>query len=447
MGNKYKKAIANFNTIKEYINSSVISRGLSSFVEFEKTDNKSESSLTATFACGGFRARIKCTYAFLFIFDCEFIYVNSNESFSIDDVFNVLDIQDFSVRAFSNAEVEDVSSQEKCINNILDIIEKFKSDIAKAGAEPYLKEMEATMLADKALLDAKKIKLKDDYRCGQLRIKMQKDKSEESKQAYLKAMNQRLENNALTTYDKRFVKYLEQGYPIPDNCEDDDKGGDYISYLKTAIISLLICAVFAFIICFGIVIIDKNIISEKGIYIFDTAKYISAAVGGLFLTYILHRIFGTKIIVALSKDQKEYAKKQRKERFNDKKGFPKIFGKYLSVIIAVCGFALLLNISCSGICFCENYFINHNSVFSNTQMKYEDADIYLVKGWYDDNGNYKKYSSPCYRFQYGNSTNYGEVETSHDTSIDTGEISDENQQTEILRIFEKHNIEPVEIKE
>ncbi|MGN0533119.1 MAG: hypothetical protein ACI4IK_02060 [Eubacterium sp.] len=431
---KNKEEEFNFDFIKEYIESRVVATGLSRFVESKVVNKDDEKALKVKFDCDGYSVYINCEELVSTLnLEYEFTYSGSSTRFLLTDIFNVLDINDFYDYYYS-ASADNEEEQKRTVDDLLYTIKRFDYDIRKAGEKKYLDDMQSMHYADKQINDSDDLKIKDIIRCARLQTKMQKTKSEKDKQAFLKEMKSREERHLLTTYDKRYVAYLEQGYPIPDNADSED--GDYFGYLKTVTVSTLICVAAGMAVCFALMLADKAMISNKGLYIFDNSNYIFAILGGCMLGYVLYSILATKIAVAIApEEQRDYVKKERKERFKDDNFLAKLWKKYISVILAALFSVVMMLVVSSGVCFNDNAVIHHFSVFDQ-EVNYEDARIYLVKGWYDSDDVYSEYESPCYRIEYG-----------EENTVETGEINSKDTLKELERIFNEHGITPVEVKE
>lgn len=431
---KNEEAEFNFDAIKEHIESRIVATGLSRFVESKVVNKDDERALKVKFDCDGYSVYINCEELVPILnFEYEFAYSGSSTRLLLTDIFNVLDINDFYDYSYS-ASADNEEEQKKAVDDLLYTIKRFDYDIRKAGEKKYLDDMLSMHYADKKINDSDDLKIKDIIRGARLQTKMQKTKSEKDKQAFLKEMKSREERCLLTTYDKRYVAYLEQGYPIPDNA--DREAGDYFDYIKVVTVSTLICVAAGIAFCFAVMLADKAMISNKGLYIFDNSNYILALFGGCMLGYALYSILATKIAVAIvPEEQRDYVKKERKERFKDDNFLVKLWKKYISVILATLFSVVIMLAVCSGVCFNDNAVIDHFSVLDQ-EVNYEDARIYLVKGWYDSDDVYSEYESPCYRIEYG-----------EENIVETGEIDNRDTVKKLERIFNEHGITPVEVKE
>lgn len=361
-----------------------------------------------------------------------FVYLNDERVYDLVDVLNVLDIKDFGDYSYI-ASMDNEKEIKQQIDKMLDTINKFSYDISKAGEYLYIDEMRANAEYDEILMNSKKLSMRKILRAAALQTNMQRTKTEKSKKAFLKEMKSRDAKGLLSVYDKRFVEYIEQGYPIPDL--EDDNQGDYAGLVKKQGLSALICFAIGFVICFGIFFADRFILASKGIAVLDNISYLFVGFGSVLLSYVLYRLFNTKLTLALVPyDQREYAKEECKKDYSDENIIQRIWRKYVSLVIALVGVPVMLIVSTAAVCITPNEIIDHNLI-ANLSYSYDDVELYLVKGWTDDEDNYAEYDNPYYRVKSG------------DNEVDIGEVKDENQLKEIQQIFAEHNIVPVEVKE
>lgn len=171
-------------------------------------------------------------------------------------------------------------------------------------------------------------------------------------------------------------------------------------------------------------------VSQKEIITADFVDYLFTAVSGLCFGYILSRIFGTKIIFAMTKaENRDSALKSRKNRFDDLDFFEKIFAKYIAPVLAAVVMIFCTLLACSGVCVTDNSVIDHNLI-GDTEYKYEDVTVYLSKGYWEDD-EYYEYDYPCYVFDAGN-----------EITVETGEIRKEEHQKAIKNVLNKNGIKP-----
>lgn len=433
---KVTKNKINYEPFREYLEKQVIYNHLADGISSEivSENEEDENDIIFRFDCGGYTVKITCNDLINIDIEYSFKYPNCDTEFTLEDVFNVLDIHDFN-EYFYFAKSDDEEDQKKTIDDLLNVIKKYDYDIRKAGKKEYLEDMEKMHQADEALYNSDALKFRTIFRMSRLKSKMQSKKDEKSKRAFLKEMQKLESKNLLNTYDKRYKSYIEQGYPIPDNYDSEDNE-DYIGYSKKALLNYIICIACGVILSFAIFFIDRSIISSKGIYVSERITYISALVAGGFIGYLINRIFGTKIITALSpEDQKEYVKKERSERYDANNIISRFWSKYIVFIGSVIAAPLILIVACSGVCFNNDAIIDH-SLIINSKVSYNEAEVYLVKGWFDDDNNYIEYEAPCYRIKYD--------ETSE---TETGEIHNKNDAEKIEQLLKANNVKVTETKD
>ena len=422
----------NYDNFKAYLESRVIYNGIADSITVSEPKDK-EKDILFTIDCDGYITEVTCEDLMYIDIDYKFLYPGCDTKFSLEDVFNVLNIDDFDDYGYT-ADKDDEKSQEKAIDDLLSVIKKYDYDIRKAGSEDYLKDMEKMHNADEKVYNSDELKIITIIKFTKLITKMQSKKDEKSKQKFLKEAKKLEERNLLTTSQWRYKNYIEQGYPIPDNA-NDNVNKNYSDYAKKAFLAYAICFISGIIICFLIFFADRAIISREGIFVNDNISYFIALVAGGFTGYLLSRIFGTKIITALSKEeQKEYMKKERLQRYDSEGIIKKIWSKYVIFAVSLIAAPIIMLVACSGVCFSDNAITDH-SLFINTQVKYDEAEIFLVKGWYDDENNYSEYESPCYRISYEG-----------ESQMETGEIKDKDKAQKIEQLLKEKNIEVKEVK-
>lgn len=415
--------------IKEYFEQQVILKGICDNVvsEYVSDDGEGCECFDCTADCKGYTLHIKFQMLISSInIEFNFSYSGNDIKFSLDDVLNVLDINDFN-EYFFDADAENERSQEEAIDDVLSLIDKYDYDIRKAGEDTYFPRMCDMHNEDEALFNSDKVKIRDILKLSSLEVKLRKSKSEKDKNAYIKFVEKQEQKVGIENKTKRFVEYLKLGYDVPDSQEVYE---NTLKYDKTALLCYVICDVIGLIVAFAIFIADHTAISQKGIITVGFIEYLFTAVSGLCFGYVLSRIFGTKIILVLTpSENRDSALKSRKNRFDDLDFFEKIFAKYIAPVLAAVVMIFCTLLACSGVCVTDNSVIDHNLI-GDTEYKYEDVTVYLSKGYWEDD-EYYEYDYPCYVFDAGN-----------EITVETGEIRKEEHQKAIKNVLNKNGIKP-----
>lgn len=359
--------------------------------------------------------------------DYVILYPDSDIEFSLTDVFNVLDINDFN-DYFFDVDIEDENSERKAIDDFTELINRYDYDIKKAGDSYHLSRMCDMHNEDKAIYDSNNVKIRSLIKSAALEHKMRKTKTDKAKNAYIKFMKKQQATVGIDHNTRRYIEYLEMGYPIPDNYQDEDSEDETksgIAMLK----SYAVCCAVGIFISFVIFGIDRLFIMQKGIVTNGMFEYTALVVSGLFLGYCVSRIFVSKLMCRLLPAMdKEKVVGFYKKRYDDDPIVRKIFLKYLGPFFAAFAFMAFLYGACNTVCIAEDSIIEHN-IFDNTQIRYEDARVYLVKGFlYEDE--YELYEYPYYTFEQS------------DKSISTGELKNEKQRCMVENALKKYNITP-----
>lgn len=427
---KGKTDFENLTYIKEYFEQQIVVKGFSNEVvsEFvcEQEDEDDDGHFECSVELDGYTLCVEFQSLITSIgIEMCFTYPYSDIKFCLDDVLNVLNINDFE-DYFFDPDIEDDKSQEKAVEDILSLVEKYDYDIKKAGDEAYFFRMCEMHNDDEAHYNNKKIKVRSIIKMTVLERKMRKTKSEKDINAYIKYAEKQESSEGIDHKTRRFVEYLKAGYVVPDcyenTVDDDDK------YSKAAMVCYIICAVIGLLVTFGIFLTDLAVISQKGIVNTGALEYIGVAVSGLCLGYVLSRIFGTKIILALtSQEDREKVSQDRKNRFDDIDFFDRIFGRYCAPVVATVVALVCILMSCNTVCITDSSVINHDLI-GDREYKFEDVTTYLSTGYWDDE-EYMKYDYPCYVFK-----------ADDELSLETGEIKNEKHLKEIEDILKNNGV-------
>lgn len=403
------------------------SRGLINF-DYRIVDD----ALCCKYSCRSFVVNLKFEEVLESVsYEFGFKYNNNDQAFDLYDVLNALDINDFSDYSYTAVQ-NDINDIKNNISKMLDAINKFSYDIEKAGESPYLERMIEYAKHDNELMDSNKITIKMILRASRLQSKMQRDKTEKSKNAFLKEMKARDKKGLLTTYDKRFVEYIEQGYAIPDNESSSDLETVYTS---AAIKCYGICGAIGFAIAFLILLANIVYVSINGVAFYSGMDCIFTAFEGFLLSYVISIIFGTKIINMLTKNQYvDKMKEFRKNRNNDDSKVRQFAGKYIFPVLAVVTVIGVGLVICSKTYITDNAVVEHE-LFSDTSYYFSDMTVYQNEGFTDDDGEYCEYKYPSYVFEVKDYC--GEISTT----------KNKGKQERINKIFEKNGIKPILIRD
>lgn len=323
-----------------------------------------------------------------FALKCSF----SEYKFSIYDIFNYLDINDFNLYYYSGCDVK--SSVDAAVDNIFSVCQKYMTDIdyvTKRSDE--VAKLEKQCDADDYIKDDEG--MLDDFEFISL---LRPIYYGDNTQKVIKKLRKQEKKDLNTLYEKRLLKYLEAGNAIPLNSAKNGTQANK-NYLKAEIISDVIIVAASFVFVFAVaVIIQKSVFSGAYVPIpdFIIAKLfglsiyqcISVAIAGFFLALAFRFLFGGKIISCFAPegDRKSFSLKFITEEFgvkSEKKA------KAVSVVAAaafVAAGAYMMLLSASNIGFYDDYvkFIPDNES-SLCEITYDNIEIYRIRLYYDDN--------------------------------------------------------------
>lgn len=420
----------NIEFIKEYLQEQVVARRLADFVSFieqQDEDIKTEFNLKGSFDCGGYNSLI--VYDIMddisASFDMEFTYKNCEHSFSIADIFNLFDIQDF--KEYVHTECFDQISIKAAIDSMLDVIEKYHYDLKKAGESDNLKRLCDMVEADEKIAESNSRKLKDILRYAKLQENLIKTKSDKARAKLIKELEKYESKGTLITYEKRYLAYLKAGYEIEkdvDVTSNFDK--IYRKYSLTAyFVIFLVSAVAVLLVYF----ISNAIAFDNGIVYTSKSYYVFLVLSAVTLWYAISGLVGKKIIVKLCPAEvKEYAGIKFESNYDDNK--IRRFGqKILGPICSIFVFLILISLATSNAAFCDDYIKIHYTVGMNDIIQYKDATIYKIEQYYDDNEEkYLDYENPYYEIGYA------------DNCYPIGEIKNKEFAEKLIELFDAHNL-------
>lgn len=325
----------------------------------------------------------------------------SEYKFSIYDIFNYFDINDFELYYYGGCDVK--SSVETAVDNIFSVCQKYFSDIDYiAKRKDAVAELEKQCDSDDYIKDndfddykADNEDMLDDFEFINI---LRPIHYGNNAQKVIKKLRKQEKKDLNSLYEKRLLKYLEAGNSISVSSEKNSSKANK-KYLKAEIIADVIVAGISFSFTFAAaVIIQKTVFSGAYVPVADSAilsflglsysQLLSIGASGLFLTVAFRSLLGGKIIsrFAPEGDKKSFYLKFISEETgvkSEKKA------KVLSIIFAV-GFTaaavFMMMLSILDIGFYDDYvkfFSDSNS--SLCEVSYDNLEIYRVKYYYDDN--------------------------------------------------------------
>lgn len=361
----------------------------------------------------------------------SFLYPECDIEFTLNDVFNVLDINDFNDYLF-DADIENEEHQRNAIDELLLLVDKYSSDIEKAGDSDHLSRICDMHNEDNSIYNSEKVKLKHLLKLASLEHKIRKNKSDKDRNAYIQYVRENESKYGVDNYTKRYVKYLEMGYPIPDLYQDNEEENDIklgVAKAKSYALSCLAGILLSFV----IFAMDRLLILQKGMTNDVMFTYILLIISGLAAGCCISRIFASKIMCRLLPDiEKDTVVDFYKKRYDDDPLIKKIFLKYLALILMPIMFIVFICGACSTVCITDASLIDHN-VPINTEIRYDDCTVYSVKGYLYEN-EYMEYDFPCYV-----------LEGKDESSISTGELKNEKKRQKVENALKKYGITPIEV--
>lgn len=396
----------NINLVKSFVDSFANESRYAKSVEYiESEDDEKNHYLEAILDCGGYYATITYKsrgssegrlYLNIAFWGCDY-------RFTIYDIFNLFDINDFNLYEFDNC------IEPKRINNSLDkltyIIENYSLDIRNANTSRNISRLIKNRRDDMEAIYYDNISqeeyLNGDYGYVARFLKMPRQKA-------VSSLSSRVDKGDLTIYEKRLLKYLSNG----DNYYDDrgTKGKNFktarlIVYIPLIALSVVICIV-------GYFLIKELKFGENAVLIYpngynsfipDYIEYIIFSM--FFLSFGLFRIIGRPLVYLLcSDDEKEIAK----AKYSDGKGALAVIKKMgIPIALLILSLGLLYYSTADCIGFNEKEIVV-KAVDSFTES-YDSITVYQVEEWFDASSETSHNSSEEYYYIIEHSNEFYEV--------------------------------------
>lgn len=255
--------------------------------------------------------------------DFSLKFPSSEYKFSIYDIFNYLDIEDFNLYYYNKCTVK--SSLDSAVDNIFAVCQKYADDIDYiAKSNHAVAKLERQCDADEYITNdfesdgytADNEDMIDDL---EFITSLRPENYGGNPQKAISRLRRNEKNGLNGLYERRFLKYLEAGNLLPLNSSVDNKKSNR-KYIMAEIITTVAVAVVSFIIAFAVMVIIKRIIfgdayipnndSEFGtVFGLSISQFINAAAAGILLFIAGLFPLGGKIIslFAPKEDKESYS--------------------------------------------------------------------------------------------------------------------------------------------
>ncbi len=393
---------------KSCVESEIATCRYTRYADFEEVHNDEGYQITAVLDYGKFKAKLfyNPSYFLSDMLDVKFD-LGGQFLYSIYDIFNLFDIQDFNQYYYSDIQFEE--NMQKGVHAILEMINSYSFDIEKASEPANLITLNSNVESD-----YKNVYSKDDEESWRedLNKPFELDinhpffsevSSATDSDKLLKKMKKLNSKDKLTTlYEKRLLKHLEQGNQvINDFVAEDEKLTKNYSKMVIAI-DVAITAVVTVLV--GLVLWLGNYAAFKGAFVpksYTKIGFISLPDDIIFFLIVVVLIsFGLASLLIkpiykrLTKADDVMMKRFAKEQSDDgnDKLINRIFRGIASVVAIIIGVGMVIFSLGSGIGFYEDYIkFTDDYTFETVEVSNADVQIMKVLGEYDENDEYVPY--------------------------------------------------------
>lgn len=398
--------------IKEYFNNYVISNPDAYSVEFQENNTKSDIHFDCIISYKGFDAVVKYNGAMLLQennIDVKFKYDKSEYYFSVYDIFNALDINDFNCYYYQNCLGRDMIIN--ALDSITFLISKYYyKEIQMAGDDTHLPSLVKLFESDQLTANGDNWKEEiNDLDGFDLTHIFFLTTTAKTKEKLIKRLEKYDAKGKLITYEKRLLAYLKAGNEMVKTADVSDEYDKIITKIKIKVYSSVFIVT---VIVFSIInLVALNFYFGKGYVPTEDFKYFGTSdfkfyiptmfilliVSLVFMSGFFVRVLGNKIVYKLCPDNvKNYFSTDEKKELGNKK-LEKISNKYIAPIVLLVISVFVLSLANVGISFTDNGIRSHQLPFSVVEKSYDEIEIYQCKQYYDDDEEkYIDYQGICY---------------------------------------------------
>lgn len=395
-------------------------------VEFKEETEGNEFRLIAVLDCGAFEQRIIYYPMMLFtehFIDTEFLFKNSEYIYTFYDVFNLFDIGDFNLYYYGDLlSVEDVA---KAVSDILAATEQYFYYIEKAQTADYLPQLEANYEADMTAASGSDVWKDEEYEPflpADNHPLLSFADGEVNEKLYKRLKKQAAKNKLDTMYEKRLLKYLENGGNIERKSLSNKKNFEKV-YSKKNLLLLAAIFIIFFAVSFGASSIIHSVIfrdaflckAEWTLFGIHTTlpfdRITLCILVSVLLTFAFLTLFGKRLIVKIMPDEMKSSAAGKYDSEKKKEGKLSRIGGYVAAVVCVFISLSFFLMSCDDIGFYDDHLVCTSSLFFGDTIQYDELNIYSIAG-HDDNGEYVLYENTAYAVASDNGTKYyfiGEV--------------------------------------
>lgn len=396
------------------------------YLDYEEVHKKDGYCIIAVLDYGKFKARVSYNPSYLL---CDFLDVKFSlggmYNYSIYDIFNLFDIEDFNQYYYSSIEIKE--NLEKNVVAILDMINKYSYDIEKATEPHNIIKLDANVEADYKNTFVKDSEenwrkdINDPLALDIIHPFFTSVSSATDSDKLLKKMKkQGAKGNLGTIYEQRLLKYLEKGNSVINENVIKDKKQEK----KYAKINLIINACFFLITAVAVAVyfIATKSIAFKGAYIpkqmimlgsvtlpisFD--ELITYFFSVVLLCFGITTLFSKSVFKKITNN--DTALMQRYSKAHEDDGKSNKFSRTLKYVVAVgaliFGLLIALVLSNNNIGFYDDYIkFDDSASFSKVEVSNENVKIAKFLGEYDENDNYEEYTDVLSYAVYDSENHY-----------------------------------------
>lgn len=398
-------------TIKKYLDNYVAASPDAYSVEYESKNADEVFCFISTVTYQSFKAIIKYYYKVImaeYVMDVSFAYEGCPYAFSIYNIFNLFEIDDFNNYCYQNCIGS--ASVTNAVKNLTNLVENHYRDIKEAGSQTYLPTLISQFEEDQLVAngDEWKEEISDPDRLDFTDI-FYLTTTAKSEEKLIQKLEKYERKDELVIYEKRLLKYLKAGHKMPQSTDSSAKFEKESKKVKTKIyfiVAVIVCIVLsaAEFVAYRLIYADGFVLwndmldlgtDSFGVQIpFSVIFFIASVV---FMSWFFIFVVGKRIVRKICSDDVNDYIEAKENQNNGSKKFDKISRKYLAPAGCFVLSVILFFTANIGISLNDEGIRCHQFPFVIEKADYDEVKIYSLEQLYDsDKEKFVDVDGVCY---------------------------------------------------
>lgn len=397
--------------IKKYLDNYVAVSPDAYSAEYDEKSTELGFCFISTVTYQNFKAVIKYYYKVLmggYIMDIAFTYEGCPYAFSIYNIFNLFEIDDFNNYYYPNCIGEALVTN--AVKSLTNLVENYYRDIKEAGSQTYLPTLIRQFEEDQLVANGDEWKddISDPDRFDFTEI-YYLTTTATNKEKLIKRLEKYERKDKLVLYEKRLLKYLKSGHEMPQSTDNSDKLEKTSKRVKIKIYSLV--TILVWLVLSAVEFAAFKLIYADGFVLWNDMLDLGTGSFGVQIPFSVIFFFASAVFMALffvivvgkrivrkicSDDVNDYIEAKENE-INGSKKFDKISREYFAPAGCFVLSVILFFTANIGISFNDEGIRCHQFPFVVEKAGYDEVKIYSLEQLHDsDKDEFIDIDGVCY---------------------------------------------------